>query len=448
MNQPLEVQAQTEEAERAVLSAAFLAPEWVPEMAALLGREDFHRSAYAHVFGAIVSLAKRHDAIDPVTVKAELVSCGHITDDAGGRFVDLIAADVPMSGNYDRYAKMVREASLRRQGARMLVEVAQSFNDQTVPVDDSLARADAAVRVLMTRHEGQKPLRKIGPEVRALEARLKKNAQSKRDVLGLSTGLVDFDRQTNGLRPGHMIVIAGLTGSGKTSLAMNFASHVACVERRPVLVFEQEMSAEQLAERIAAGGASIDGHSLQSARLTEPEWERLARAADRYDSAPLILDDTSSVSQSEIRARARRVKHEHGDLSLIVLDYIQISAMNKDIRNREQQVAEMSRGMKQIAREFNCPVLVLAQLNRGPDQGQREARLSDLRESGAIEQDADLVCFVNRRTESTDQATNITIAKNRHGACGKIDVTFIKEFSRFESYSPRTNEERRYGRDD
>ncbi|MDP9346049.1 MAG: replicative DNA helicase [Actinomycetota bacterium] len=436
------------EAEQSVLGAMLLSERthyaFVIEEG--LRAEDFYRERHRLVYETMLTLFTGGEAIDVVTVVEDLRSRGQL-DVAGGQAeIDALTASVPSVGNLRQYAQIVRERALLRRLLTASYEIQASVHGHEAPPRDLVERAERTV-LEVAHDDRQKDFRKVG-EVLGVEIRKwQELSESGRSLTGTPSGFADLDTVTGGFQPGNLIIIAARPAMGKSALVTNMAENVALNKERPrpVALFSLEMSEAELAQRFIASQASIKGDDLRKGRLNdEAKWKRVLRTAGDYDAAPLFVDDSSDVGLLDIRAKARRLhqqaQSEYGGLGLIIIDYLQLMRADTRLDSRVLQVGEMSRGLKILARELSVPVIALSQLSRAVEQRsttEKRPQLSDLRESGSIEQDADLVMFIYRdeyyfpeTTEKPGEA-ELIIAKHRNGGVGDVPLTFQHEYPRF-----------------
>jgi replicative DNA helicase len=436
------------EAEQSVLGAMLLSERthyaFVIEEG--LRAEDFYRERHRLVYETMLTLFTGGEAIDVVTVVEHLRSRGQL-DDAGGQAeIDALTASVPSVGNLRHYAQIVRDRALLRRLLTASYEIQASVHGHEAPPRDLVERAERTV-LEVAHDDRQKDFRKVG-EVLGGEIRKWQELSSEgRSLTGTPSGFADLDAVTGGFQPGNLIIIAARPAMGKSALVTNMAENVALNKERPrpVALFSLEMSEAELAQRFIASQASIKGDDLRKGRLKdEAKWKRVLRTAAEYDSAPLFVDDSSDVGLMDIRAKARRLhqqtQSEYGGLGLVIIDYLQLMRADTRLDSRVLQVGEMSRGLKILARELEVPVIALSQLSRAVEQRSttdKKPQLSDLRESGSIEQDADLVMFIYRDEyyfpETTEKPGEgeLIIAKHRNGGLGDIPLTFQHEYPRF-----------------
>jgi replicative DNA helicase len=441
----LRVPPHSVEAEQSVLGSLLLDNLAWDKCADLLTDGDFYRYEHRLIYAAIGSLVAATRPADVVTVHEALQSLGKGEDSGGMAYLNALALAVPSAGNVRRYAEIVRERSVLRKLIAASDEISTTaFNPQGLPVSQILDEAES--RIFRIGEEGSRsgagfqPMDKL---VQALIDRVQELEQNgAEDVTGVRTGFYDLDRMTAGLQKGDLIVLAARPSMGKTAFALNIAEHVAVQEGLPVAVFSMEMGASQLALRVVGSLGRIDQQHLRTGRLRDDEWERLPEAASKLSEAPMFIDETPGLNPAELRARARRLARQYGGtLGLIVIDYLQLmsgSSQSSD-ENRATVLGEISRGMKGLAKELQCPVIALSQLNRSVEtRPDKRPMMSDLRESGAIEQDADVIMFIYRddyynKDSKEPGVAEIILGKQRNGPVGTIKLTFLKPLTRFDN---------------
>jgi replicative DNA helicase len=438
----MRVPPHSREAEQSLLGGLMLDEASWEAVADQVTEEDFYFVAHRLIFRALASLAEAGQPRDVVTASEWLQREGSLETAGGLAYVGTLARDTPSAANVAAYAAIVRARSVLRQLIRIGTDIAQSGYDpqgREVPeLIDAAERqvfqiADAGLR----NKQGFVPIRRLLTE--ALD-KIDILFQSDNPITGLGTGLIDFDEKTAGLQPGDLVVIAGRPSMGKTSFAMNLAEHAAIRDKVPTAIFSMEMPGQQLAMRMISSLGRIDQSKVRTGRLSDSDWPRITSAATLIAEAPMFIDDSPSLSPTEIRARARRLKREHG-LGLIVVDYLQLMQVPGNKENRTTEISEISRSLKALAKELSVPVIALSQLNRNLEQRpNKRPVMSDLRESGGIEQDADLIVFIYRdevyNPESPDKGTaEIIIAKQRNGPTGTVRLTFLGQYTRFENFA-------------
>jgi replicative DNA helicase len=429
------------DAERCVLGAVLLNNDSFNRAAELIDSADFFRDAHRRIFDKMVKLSERGDAIDLVTLKEELARAGEIDEVGGPAYIAALVDGVPRSTNVEHYAKIVKEkATLRNlifSANKILATAYQAEEDADVILD----QAEHAIFAIAEDkvHDGFVSLRDLAQS--SLDTIEKLHAR-KELVTGVPTGFTDLDEMTSGLQPSDLIIVAARPSMGKTSLVMNIAQHVGTKTDMTVGVFSLEMSKEQLFLRMLTGEARIDAHRLRGGFLGERDWGRLSQSIGTLSDAKIFIDDTPSIGVLEMRAKCRRLSAEHG-LHLIIVDYIQLMQGRGRFENRTLELAAVSRSLKGLAKELRVPVVVLSQLSRAPEsRADHRPQLSDLRESGALEQDADVVMFIYREDQYADKnapptdsqgTAELIIGKQRNGPTGVVKLAFIREFTRFEN---------------
>lgn len=437
---PLKRPPHSVEAEQSIIGGLMLDNQVWDKVSNKLCEADFYRTEHRILYRAISALAKKDQPFDVVTLLDALKSHNELDDAGGEAYLFELANNTPSVANVTAYADIVREKSVQRQLIAVATEIADSaYNPAGREVPELLDMAETKVFAI-----GEQTAGDGGPEniksilVRAVEKidALYHNGDA---ITGLATGLSDLDEMTSGLQPSDLIIVAGRPSMGKTTLVMNMAEHAAIKASKPVLVFSMEMPADSLAMRMMSSLGRIDQHRIRTGKLDDNDWPRVTSAVHMLSEAPLFIDDTPALSPGEMRARSRRLAKEQGSLGLIVVDYLQlmkVPGFNAD--NRTAEISEISRSLKSLAKELQVPVIALSQLNRSLEQrADKRPVMSDLRESGAIEQDADLICFIYRdevyNEDSPDKGTaEIIVAKQRNGPIGKVRVAFLGKYTRFE----------------
>lgn len=432
------------EAESSVLGGLLLDNNAWDRVGDILKDSDFYRYEHRLVFAACARLINESKPADVITVFEELHRLGKADEVGGLPYLNSLAQYVPSAGNIRRYAEIVRERSILRKLVTASDEIATSaFNPGGKPVAKILDEAES--KIFKIGEEGSRMkqgFQSMDTLVVDLLDRVQEMADNPNDVTGVPTGFIDLDRMTSGLQAGDMVVLAARPSMGKTAFAINIAEHVALNEGLPVAVFSMEMGAAQLAVRIVGSIGRIDQGHLRTGKLTDEEWPRLTEAIERLGSISLHIDETPGLTPSELRANARRLARQCGKLGLIVVDYLQLMSGSSAEDNRATELGEISRGLKALAKELQCPVIALSQLNRSVEQRtDKRPMMSDLRESGAIEQDADIIMFIYRddyynKDSREPGVAEIIIGKQRNGPTGTVKLAFLKPLTRFESLAP------------
>ena len=431
------------EAEQAVLGGLMLNNEAWDDVADRIASRDFYWPKHRFIFEAMALLAGENQPLDALTLSDALQSRGQLDRAGGPAYLGELAESTPGASNVPAYARIVQERSILRQ----LIGAAQVMADDAYQPDGRTGEQllDAGMQRLQDIDEGR--MRGDGPQPikpladRALD-RMKALYGSKNAITGLATGFEDLNKLTAGLQPSDLIIVAGRPAMGKTSLAMNMVEHAVMDSDTPTLVFSLEMSADQLALRMLSSLGRIDQSRMRTGELSDEDWQRFIGAVSQIKSKPLFIDDTAALSANEIRSRARRVKRSAG-LGLIVVDYLQLMRGSEQRpESRTSEISEISRSLKAIARDFRCPLVAISQLNRALETRQnKRPMMADLRESGAIEQDADLILFIYRDElydpESADKGTaEIIIGKQRNGPTGMVKLSFLNHLTKFENLAP------------
>jgi replicative DNA helicase len=431
------------EAESSVLGGLLLDNGAWDRVADLLGESDFYRYEHRLVFDAISGLVNGNRPADVITVFEHLRSLGKAEEVGGLSYLNSLAQYVPSAGNIRRYAEIVRERSILRKLVSASDEIAtNAFNPQGRPVASIVDEAEQ--KIFNIGEQGSRMKRGFqGMDTLVVDLldRVQEMADNPNDVTGVPTGFYDLDRMTAGFQAGDLIVLAARPSMGKTALAINIAENVALQEGLPVAVFSMEMGAAQLAVRIVGSIGRIDQGHLRTGKLTDEEWPRLTEAIEKLRTISLHIDESAGLTSSELRANARRLARQCGQLGLIVVDYLQLmSGSASGDENRATELGEISRGLKMLAKELKCPVIALSQLNRSVEtRPDKRPMMSDLRESGAIEQDADIIMFIYRDEYYTKDAckepgiAEVIIAKQRNGPTGVVKLAFLKPITKFEN---------------
>ena len=428
-------------AEQSVLGAVFISPEIMASLADELTPDDFYRPANKIVFKTMLSLLEKGEPIDATTMISALTNQGDISTIGGMTYVVELVNSTPTSKNVEHYAKLVKEKAMLRKVIADLSESLSSAYQGDVSISDIISKTEKSMLDISNQNTGT-GFRNVADILDTHMQIVETRSQTDGFVTGLSTGFVGLDKITTGLHEGNLIILAARPAMGKTALALNIAKHVATVERKPAVIFSLEMGAEELIERMVASEGMVPGYHLKTGNLSTDEWKRLVHAQSNLYDVPIFVDDTAGIRISEIRSKARKLSQEMGGLGIIIIDYLQLITGSKR-ENRQQIVSEISRELKILAKDLRVPVIALSQLSRSVEQRQdKRPMLSDLRESGSIEQDADIVAFLYRdayyQKEQADsqEANNVTeliLEKNRHGSLGTVKLYFHKEYTKFSS---------------
>jgi replicative DNA helicase len=438
------VPPQSLEAERAVLGAILLEPNLLPRAVEVLTPEEFYKEAHRKIFAAMIQLFERGEAPDTIMVAETLRRDGVFEEVGGHTVLATLQEEGTVATQFAAYTAIVREKALLREMIRVAREIVEEGYEEKDDVQGLLDRAEQMLfRISQRRFQRSAfPVREI------LDAAIKHIEMlyhRKEDITGLATGFNDLDKMTSGLQGSDFVIIAGRPSTGKTAFALNIAAHAAVELHRPALIFSLEMSKEQLVQRLICAEARVDSRNVRSGFMQQGEWSRIVNAAGRLHEAPLFIDDTANLSVLEARAKARRIMAEHR-LELVVIDYLQLMQGRWRAENRQQEISEISRSLKALAKELNVPVVALSQLSRAVEaRGEGLPRLSDLRESGALEQDADLIMFLARKENAPDVeagTTDLVIGKHRNGPTGRLELFFHAEYTRFDNLASPARRER------
>jgi replicative DNA helicase len=444
------------EAEQAVLGAVFLSPDALADAMEFVEAKDFYRRAHQLLFQAMIDLNDDGEAIDVLTVNNRLEMNNQLDDVGGVAYIAELASSVPTAANVGYYAKLVAEKAVLRRVIAVATNIITQAKEQDEPVADLLESAERQI-MEVAENRTQSGFKEISKVLTDSLDEIDKLSQQDEDITGLATGYKDFDHMTAGLQPDNLIILAARPAVGKTAFALNIAQNIGTSTDKTIALFSLEMSAESLVNRMLCAEGSISANHLRTGQLDEQEWANLIVAVGALSKTSIYIDDTPGIKMSEIRAKSRRLAKEKGDLGLIVIDYLQlIEGSNKE--SRQQEVSEISRQLKKLSKELSVPIIALSQLSRGVEQRQdKRPVLSDIRESGSIEQDADIVAFLYRddyyeRADGDDDDTDndgqpenqdvgeveLIIEKNRAGARGTVKLLFIKSYNKFANiaYTP------------
>lgn len=428
-------------AEQSVLGAVFIAPETIISLADELTPDDFYKPANKIIFKTMLSLLEKGEPIDATTMVSALTNQGDISKIGGITYIVELVNSTPTSKNVEHYAKLVKEkATLRKMIADLSDSLSNAYQGD-VSIDDIIARTEKSMLDISNQNTGT-GFRNVADILDTHMQMVETRSQTDGVVTGLSTGFVGLDKITTGLHEDNLIILAARPAMGKTALALNIAQYIAVKEKKPVAIFSLEMGAESLIERMLASEGMVEGYHLKTGNLSVEEWHRLVHAQGNLYDAPIFVDDTAGIRISEIRSKARKLAQEMGGLGVIIIDYLQLITGSKG-ENRQQVVSEISRELKILAKDLKVPVIALSQLSRAVEQRQdKRPMLADLRESGSIEQDADIVAFLYRDayyqkeqgdSQEANNVTELILEKNRHGSLGTVKLYFHKEYTKFSS---------------
>lgn len=451
------VPPQNIEAEQSTLGAMLIERAAIEKAAEILSKEDFYREAHQTLFEALTNLAERDEPVDAITVQEELKNRDKLEFIGGASYLMALLDAVPTAANIEYYAKIVQEKALLRRLIEAANEIIGLARGEIEDVSEVLDRAEQLV-FGVAQQQSQEYFAQLRTLLLQVYDKAEELGELKQRISGLSTGIHDYDMITSGLQNTDLIIIAARPSMGKTSLCLSVAEHVALKEHKPVAIFSLEMSKEQLALRMLCSQAQVNSHKLRTGHLSEDEWTKLANVVQGMYDAPIFIDDATDTSALTMRAKCRRLMAEHG-LGLIVVDYLQLMRSHRRTENRVQEIGEIARGLKALARELKVPVVALSQLSRSVENREnKRPMLSDLRESGSIEAEADMVCFLYREAYykmkeayATDGAerperveveeTELIVGKHRNGPTGMVKVGFMPEYAKFVDLELRRDDE-------
>ncbi len=431
------------EAEQSVLGGLMLEASHFDSVAEVVGAADFYKSGHRLVFTVMVDLLEAEQPIDVITVSEELNRRGELERVGGLSYLTEMAGNVAGAANLVAYARIVRERSTLRKLISAATDISKaSYNPGVLGADELLQLAEKKVLEISEERPKDGGFVGVNTLLKAAVEKIDELFRSDSDLTGVSTGLSDLNEKTSGWQPGELIVLAARPSMGKTALALNFVESALLSQAKPVLVFSLEMPSDSLVVRLLSSIGRIDQNHIRTGQLTEEDWPKLEAAARKLKDKHLFIDDTAGLTPNDVRARVRKVAREFGDPGLIMVDYLQLMHVAGNTEGRTQEISEISRSMKALAKEYNCPVICLSQLNRGVEARPNKRPMnSDLRESGAIEQDADVILFIYRdeyyNEESPDKGVaELIIGKQRNGEIGTCRAAFIGKYTRFENLAP------------
>lgn len=420
-------------AEQSVLGGMLLSKDAISDVVEILRERDFYRPAHELIYDAIIDLYGRGEPADPVTVSAELTKRGDLVRAGGAPYLHTLISSVPTAANAGYYAKIIRERAIMRRLVEAGTKIVQLGYTDEGEVDEAVDQAQAEVFAVTERRESDDyvQLSQLMPEAYDEIEKIAAGVTGQ----GVKTGFKDLDALTNGFHPGNMVVLAARPAVGKSTLGLDIARYASIHKRETSVIFSLEMSRSEITMRMLSAEARVPLNNIRSGRLSEEEWARMARRMGEISDAPMFIDDSPNLSLMEIRAKSRRLKQRH-NLKLIVIDYLQLMTSGKRVENRQQEVSEFSRQLKLLAKELNVPVVAISQLNRSPEQrSDKKPMLSDLRESGSIEQDADLVILLHREdlydSQNRSGEADLIVAKHRNGPTRTITVSAQLHLARF-----------------
>lgn len=442
------------EAEQMVLGAILIENDAINKVVELLSPEDFYKELHRRIYAAMLDMFERGEAIDVVTLHDALRARKGVDGSGDASYLSLLVSMVPTAANIKHHARIVREKAVLRRLIHTSTEIISSCYDDSRPsvsVDELLDAAERSIFEI-TQNKIRESFVSLKNIVKSSFETIERLYERKEMVTGLPTGFVDLDKMTSGFQPSDLIIVAGRPSMGKTAFCLNIAAHAAIEHGKTAAIFSLEMAKEQLVIRMLCSEARVDAHRLRTGYLSEPDWPKLTMAAGRLSEASIFIDDTAALSVLEMRAKARRLKAEHG-LDLVIVDYLQLMRGRGDADSREQEISNISRSLKALAKELQVPVIALSQLNRAVETRGKDKRpiLADLRESGAIEQDADVILFIYRdevynKCECPHDGeclcgrrgvAEVIVGKQRNGPVGIVNLTFIHKYTRFENAERR-----------
>ena len=436
-NQPLRLPPQSVEAEQAVLGCMLIDPEAVPKVLHVLTEKSFYKTAHSHIYSVMGTLFEKNKTVDNITVTDELKKSKKLDEVGGAYFITGLSSDAPSAANVEYYAKIVKEKEILRSIIQSAVQMSTQAYDGT---EDATIVLDQAEQILFNLSQdaergGFKPIEPVLHEVLDNWGSRKKGT-----LTGIPTGYYDLDDLLSGLQKSDLIICAGRPSMGKTALALSIARNAALEYGHRVCIFSLEMSNTQLVERLLTAEAKVDSHLVRTGKLPKNEWKRLAQAAGPLSEANIYIDDSAGLNIMDLRAKARQLKAEK-DIELIIVDYIQLMNSGGKFESRQQEISLISRSLKALAKDLNVPVLALSQLSRAVEnRTDHRPIMSDLRESGAIEQDADIILFIYRKyvyskNEEDMGLGEIIVGKHRNGPTGTVQISFIDRYAKFENLS-------------
>jgi replicative DNA helicase len=433
------------EAEMAVLGSMLIEEDAISLVIEILNADDFYKDSHRKVFSAIINLYDQRKAVDLITLVEKLKADNALEEVGGASYLAGLTNVVPTAANIIHYAKIVKEKNVLRQLINNATQIVADAYQTEEEVDSVLDRAEKMIFKIADARVGKAGFTPIKDVIKDSIEAIDNLYQNKAHVTGVATGFTDFDIKTAGLQPSDLIIVAGRPSMGKSAFAINIVEHASIIDKVPVAFFSLEMSKEQLVQRLLCSHAHVDAQKVRTGYLSAQDWPLLTSAAGKLSEASIFIDDTPGISVLELRAKARRLK-SHQDIRLIVLDYLQLMRGPDNSESRQQEISEISRSLKALARELNVPIIAISQLSRAVEsRTDHRPQLSDLRESGAIEQDADVVVLLIREeyynpTEQNKGQAEAIIAKQRNGPVGTVTLSFIKEYTRFESFASSSSQ--------
>ncbi|MCS7215188.1 MAG: replicative DNA helicase [Thermodesulfovibrio sp.] len=434
---------QSLEAEQAVLGAIILEGESITKAIEIISPEDFYSERHRKIYQAMLELFDKNEPIDLITLSEHLKDKGELDETGGIGYLSNLATAVPTAANIRYHAKLIREKALLRSIIRACTEIVTKVYEEPEDAEEMIDYAERLIFEISEKRTNTSFYHMkdvVKQTFKIIESMYEKKAV----ITGISSGFKDLDELTSGFQPGDLIIIGGRPGMGKTAFSLNIAQHVGIELGEPVAFFSLEMSKEQVAMRLLSSLAMVNSSALRKGFISKKDWERITDAAVKLSEAPIYIDDSSQMSVLEIRAKARRLKMEKGRLGLIVIDYLQLMRSRNSYEVREQEIADISRSLKAMAKELKVPVIALSQLNRSVEKtSDRRPTLANLRESGAIEQDADVIIFLyrdevyNKKNPANKGKAEVIVAKQRNGPTDIVYLTFLNDYTRFLDYTDK-----------
>ena len=440
------VPPQNAEAETAVLGSMLLDKEAIAKSIELLDENSFYSEANRNIFQAIVKLYDENEGVDVVTIVEELKKRNILDKVGGSAHITELANSIPTAANIEHYARIVQEKYMLRTLINAATSIVAESYDSSSRVEEILDKAEEVIFDITSAKKRGNAVAGIKDVVKESIDRIDKLYQRKENITGVATGFHDLDIMTAGLQPSDLIIVAGRPSMGKSALATSMVEHAGITGKTSCALFSLEMSKEQLAQRMLCSIAHVNAHKVRTGFLSQSDWPKLVDAAQKLSEAPIFIDDTPSISALELRAKCRRLKAKH-DIQMVIIDYLQLMRGSYRSESRQQEISEISRSIKALARELSIPIIAISQLSRAAEQREdHRPRLSDLRESGAIEQDADIVMLLFREeyynpTEENTGVAEVIVAKQRNGPTGTIKMAFLKEYTKFSNLSRLEQEE-------
>lgn len=439
MNSIHKLPPQSVEAEMSVLGAMLLDKNGIAKALEILSEDAFYKDAHAKIYSSIVDLFDKNEPVDLVTLTDNLKKDGLLEAVGGVSYLATILNSVPTAANIEYYAQIVQNKAISRKLISTCTEIINSAYAETGEVNQLLDKAEQLIFNIITRKVSQDFV-SVADMLHDSFETIEKLYADRHNITGVPSGFIEFDKITSGFQPSDLIIIAGRPSMGKSSFCLNIAQYVGTKAKMPVAIFSLEMSKDQLVQRLLCAEARVKSTNLRSGFLQESDWPKLTTSAGILSESSIYIDDTPNISILELRTKSRRIKAKH-NIEIIIIDYLQLMQGRRGIENRQQEISEISRSLKALARELSIPIIALSQLSRAVEgRSDRRPQLSDLRESGAIEQDADLVAFIYRPeyynpTPENEGLAEIIVGKHRHGPTNTFKLAFIKEYTKFENLS-------------